>query len=110
MLTDLIFASPGVRSRTLVVAAYPAGKFNSATIVLSLMWEVIEKPTRPQRVGTSVTAVVFPSASHSRGIAFPSHRVSDSGSSKTSSQRVINETTSCAGVQYGAAALPVITF
>ncbi len=58
---------------------------------------------RPQRVGAAEIEVVLESSNHSRGAAFPTQRVSETGSSKINIHFVISGTTSCAGVQYGAA-------
>src|SRR5215813_1643888 len=102
-ITDFSVRLPGVRRRTAVVAAKLWGKSNCTSISLRARCEEIVKANGPKRVDARETEIRFPSCSHVRGMAFPSQRVSDCGSSKTSSHFVISATTSWAGVEYGAA-------
>src|SRR6185503_2579550 len=105
-VTDFSTALPGTRRRNLEVAPIARGNCTCAWITPDLRCETTVKLSRPQRVGTFATKIFFPSSSHFRGTPLPSQTVCDRESSKTSSHFVMSATTSCAGVQKGAAPSP----
>jgi hypothetical protein len=102
-VTEDSFA-PGERSRSFSPpgeALNPAGRVMLACIMrpVPLACESIENETRPYRVDESLTATRFPSDSHTRGTALPSHSVLLRGSSHTSSHFISVGSSVCDGAQ-----------